>query len=149
MLLFKIRKKVSVATFYESLYTTDGAALPGSRLSGLFLFVFFTLALAVPVAAVAGVSPALAVASAGLGRRQGLHAQHLVDLTECQQPQRVLEMRNGATVIQGVAVCPQRNKTNTFPVLRLKLELYCSTQIAAVATMWVSTPLLAFRIMRR
>lgn len=56
-----------------------------------FLFVFLSL----PLAVVAAVSPALAVACARLGRRQRLHAQDLVDLSEGHQPQGVLRAQGG------------------------------------------------------
>lgn len=61
------------------------------RLSTLGFFLLVFLALPLPVAGVAAVTSALPVAGAGLGRRQRVHAQNLVDLTESQQPQSVLE----------------------------------------------------------
>lgn len=62
------------------------------RSSGVcfFLLVFFALPLS--FARVAAVQPPFAVTSAGLGCRQGLHVQDLVDLSEGEQPQGLLPM---------------------------------------------------------
>lgn len=54
----------------------------------LFLLVFFAFPLA--FARLADIPSTLAVTCAGLGCRQGLHAQDLVDLTESKQPQSML-----------------------------------------------------------
>lgn len=54
----------------------------------VLLLVLLPLSLA--LSRLAAVSPSLAVPGAGLGRRQGLHPQDLVDLPERQQPQRML-----------------------------------------------------------
>ncbi len=61
------------------------------RSSALHFFLLVLFALSLPFARVAAVPSTLAVAGAGLGRRQGLHAQDLVDLTESKQPQSMLE----------------------------------------------------------
>lgn len=64
----------------------------GGRGQALRLFLLVFLALPLPL--LNAVQSTFAVAGAGLGRRQGVHVQNLVDLTEGQQPQRVLEGRN-------------------------------------------------------
>lgn len=55
-----------------------------------FLLLVF-LALPLAFTRIADIPSTFAVAGAGLGCRQGLHVQKLVDLSEGKQPQSVLE----------------------------------------------------------
>lgn len=85
---FKDERSFYVVTFYQSLKPADDSRSGGRGSTFFFLFVF--LSLPFPFARVAAIPSTFAVACAGLGRRQRLHAQDLVDLAEGNQAQSVL-----------------------------------------------------------
>lgn len=90
---FKDEQNFYVVTFYQSLKPADDSCSGGRR--STFFFLFVLLSLPFPLARVAAIPSTFAVACTGLGRRQRLHAQDLVDLAEGNQAQSVLRAERG------------------------------------------------------
>lgn len=80
----------------DSAYNSRAPFCPQTGLNSLetvvilLVLLAFALEAVVPVAVVAATLAAVAHVEAGVHLREGVHAQHLVDLTERQQPQRKL-----------------------------------------------------------
>lgn len=77
----------------------------------LLVLLAFALEAVVAVAVVAATLAAVAHVEAGVHLRQGVHAQHLVDLAEGQQPQSKLHQHNKTTIEHTTDISDQQGAT--------------------------------------